>query len=126
MADTDVETKVEWVARRLREVRKDRGLTLQQVADRVGHESHSRVSDYEIVRYVPNLETLFAVLEALAITPNDFFRDMPSLKEIGKPKRPTRGVGIRPVAGQKRKAAKLEAERAERRKEKEGVSKKKR
>lgn len=118
------QTRVEWVAAKLRDIRRQRGLTLQQVANRIGHESHSRVSDYEIVRYIPNLETLFAVLDALAISPNDFFKDMPMLKEIGKPKRTPRGKGVRPVAQDKRKAAQLEAERAERKKAKVTTAKK--
>ena len=89
-------TEIEWVAEKLKELRNRRGLTLQQTATRIGYNTHSRISDYEMGRYAPTMVTFFALLDALGTSPQDFFRDMPSLKEIGTPTRPTRGTGAQP------------------------------
>ena len=86
------QTKVQWVASKLRDLRISRGLTLQQVATRLGQKSHSRVSDYESVRYIPNLANLFELLAALGTTPNDFFKDMPDLRDVGEPTRSSRSA----------------------------------
>ncbi len=82
------------------EIRQNRGLTLKKVAERAGLKSHSRVSDYESGNYCPNLITLFSLLDAMGATPNEFFRDMPHIPDIGEPARPERTPGI------KRRAAK--------------------
>jgi len=84
-------TRVLWVAEKLKELRIRRGLTLQQVATRIGHDSHSRISDYESAKYAPGLVNMFALFDALGTTANDFFSDMPNIKEIGEPTRPSRG-----------------------------------
>jgi transcriptional regulator with XRE-family HTH domain len=76
-------TRLEWVSRKLRELRLSRGLTLQAVANRMGV-GHSRISDTESGRYDIKLTTLLRMLDALGTTPNDFFKDLPLLKEIGE------------------------------------------
>ena len=58
-------TRVLWVAEKLKELRIRRGLTLQQVATRIGHDSHSRISDYESAKYAPGLVNMFALFDAL-------------------------------------------------------------
>lgn len=75
-------TRLQWVSKKLRELRLSRGLTLQATADRIGS-VHSRVSDTESGLYDIKVGTLFKLLDALGTTPNDFFADMPMLREIG-------------------------------------------
>lgn len=81
--DAFTETQVGWIASRLRELRYARGLSLKQVANRIGHNHHSRISNYEILRVVPHADTFFALLDALEISPAEFFRAMPVIEKVG-------------------------------------------
>lgn len=76
-------TVIEWVSQKLKRLRTERGLALREVAERMGT-VHSRVSDTESGRYDIKLSTLLRLLESLGTTPNDFFADMPLLREIGE------------------------------------------
>lgn len=101
-------TRCQWIADKLKRLRIQRGLTLIQVANRMGWENHSRICDYEHCRYVPNIETFLGILSAIGSTPNDFFADMPSIEDIGGPVREARGVSKESnrVIGQRTERAK--------------------
>lgn len=103
-----METRCQWIADKLKRLRIQRGLTMIQVANRMGWENHSRICDYEHCRYVPNIETFLGILNAIGSTPNDFFSDMPIIKDIGGPVRDARGVSKESnrVIGQRSERAK--------------------
>ena len=79
----DEQTDLQWVGKKLRELRIKRGLTLQGMGERMGV-AHSQISDTESARYGLKLETLLRLLRALGVTPREFFEDMPIHKEIGE------------------------------------------
>jgi len=101
-------TRCQWIANKLHETRIKRGLTLMQVAHRMGWAGHAQVSDYESCKYVPNLETFLSLLEAVNTTACDFFADMPAIKEVGGPLRSRirhkseRKIGARAKSAKKR------------------------
>lgn len=89
-------TSLQWVVGKLRSLRIERELRLNDMAERLGV-VHSRVSDTESGRYDLKLTTLLKMLEALGTTPNDFFKDMPRLKEVGEGSR-EKGRGRTPAS----------------------------
>lgn len=65
---------------RLRAWRRNRGLTLNQVAERAGLNLHT-VSRLENHRHKPRAETLQGIAAALELTPFDLYRD-PSTEAV--------------------------------------------
>jgi transcriptional regulator with XRE-family HTH domain len=63
------------ISQRLREVRKDKNITLQEVADIAGV-SKGLLSQVENSRTIPSLPVLFNLIKALEIDLNDFFKDI--------------------------------------------------
>mgnify|MGYP000955718466 CR=1 FL=1 len=61
-----------WIGARLRELRKDRGLSIQQVADRVGL-SIGMISQIERGLSTPSLRSLRLLAEAMAVPVSFFF-----------------------------------------------------
>lgn len=81
-------SKLDWVATRLKEVRESRGLSQVQLADRSREKmSRTRVAEYENQYTNPTLTHFLCLLDALNISPSDFFAAMPIILEPGSPKR---------------------------------------
>lgn len=61
-------------ATRLREARKSKELTQQQLAELVGV-GHTAISNYEKAITFPNTDILYKIFDVLQIEPNFFFQD---------------------------------------------------
>ena len=63
------------VGEQIRAIRKSRGLTQTQLAERTGNESmsKSRISDIENGKINISLDTLESLMNALDVTPSEFF-----------------------------------------------------
>lgn len=61
-----------WIGKRLRQLRRERGLTGRDIANAVGI-GQSTISQIETYRQLPNIQTLDAICQALGITLADFF-----------------------------------------------------
>ena len=69
----DAETVMTQVGTRLRDLRKQNGLTQQEVADRA-ELTKGFISQLEQGQVTPSLVTLFDLIECLGTTPADFFK----------------------------------------------------
>ena len=62
------------ISNKLKEVRKDKGLTLQEIADEAGV-TKSLISQIENSRTIPSLPVMLGLIQALDIDLNVFFKD---------------------------------------------------
>tara|TARA_R110002124_G_scaffold247883_1_gene412997 strand:- start:358 stop:936 length:579 start_codon:yes stop_codon:yes gene_type:complete len=67
------------ISNKLKEVRKNNGVTLQQIADEAGV-TKSLVSQIENSRTIPSLPVMLGLIKALNIDLNEFFRDIIAFK----------------------------------------------
>ncbi len=63
------------ISNRLRELRKDKNITLQELADKAGV-SKGLISQVENSRTIPSLLVLLSIIKELDIDLNEFFRDI--------------------------------------------------
>lgn len=70
------------ISHKLREIRKEKSITLQELADRVGV-SKGLISQIENNRTIPSLLVLINIISALHIDLNVFFEDFQSESELG-------------------------------------------
>ncbi|MDO8733767.1 MAG: helix-turn-helix transcriptional regulator [Elusimicrobiota bacterium] len=66
------------IGKKIREIRKLRGLTLEELADKVGR-NWSFLSQIERGRSIPSIETLFLICTALEISLSDLFEKHKSI-----------------------------------------------
>lgn len=64
----------DWIGKRIKQIRKARGLTGLDIAGAVGV-GQSTISQIENHRQLPNIETLDAICSALSVTLGEFFSD---------------------------------------------------
>src|SRR5258708_6902760 len=99
----------DYFAGRLKELREQAGLTQPQLADRAGMNRFG-IAKLEQGVSKPSWESVIALCQALAVTPNDFIQE-PSAKPEAKRGRPRKGSGeaaasagtARPPTARKRK-----------------------
>ena len=70
----DAESVISDVGKRIRDLRKQNGLTQQELADRA-ELTKGFISQLERGQVTPSLPTLFDLIECLGTTPSDFFRE---------------------------------------------------
>ncbi len=83
------------VGRRLREERERLGISLRELARRVGV-SPSLVSQIELDRVNPSVSTLYALVAALGMTMSDVFGDPPREEQVVRPLHGGDGLAERP------------------------------
>ena len=95
MAKSKNATVIEWIGKRCRELRLRKQMTLKQVANNMGLQSHSVTSDIEGGQYDMKITTLLKCVKAMGVTPGEFFASMPpDIKIFGSGRRePTRERG---------------------------------
>jgi transcriptional regulator with XRE-family HTH domain len=69
------------ISNRLKEIRKDKNITLQELADKAGI-TKSMLSQVENSRTIPSLNVLFNLIKGLEIDLNDFFKNI-NLQQSG-------------------------------------------
>lgn len=62
------------IGKKIREVREQKGLTLEELAEMAGRD-WSFLSQIERGKSIPSLETVFLICNALKISPSDLFRN---------------------------------------------------
>lgn len=70
------------ISYKLREIRKDKGITIQQLADKAGV-SKGLISQIENNRTIPSLLVLINIIKSLEVDLNDFFKDFISDEDSG-------------------------------------------
>ncbi|WP_233602940.1 helix-turn-helix domain-containing protein [Pedobacter sp. KBW06] len=70
--EEDVILKISY---RIKEIRKERGITIQELADRAGV-SKGLISQIENNRTVPSLMVLIDIIKSLDVDLNQFFKDI--------------------------------------------------
>ncbi|KKO92027.1 XRE family transcriptional regulator [Sphingobacterium sp. Ag1] len=70
------------ISNKIREIRKEKGITIQEVADRAGV-SKGLISQIENNRTIPSLLVLINIINALNIDLNEFFKDFNSELDSG-------------------------------------------
>ena len=85
-----------WVGQRLAAARKAAGLTVRQLADRLGWPDHSRLTSYETGRRTTSVVTLIEIARALGQAPAALLVESPEEAEI-----------IAQVAGNRERAQQL-------------------
>jgi len=83
------------VGNRLREERESRGMSLRELARRVGV-SPSLVSQIELDRVNPSVSTLYALVTELGLTMGEVFGDAPAEERPVRPARDGDGLAERP------------------------------
>jgi transcriptional regulator with XRE-family HTH domain len=83
------------VGNRLREERENRGMSLRELARRVGV-SPSLVSQIELDRVNPSVSTLYALVTELGMTMGEVFGDAPAEERPVRPARDGDGLAERP------------------------------
>jgi transcriptional regulator with XRE-family HTH domain len=58
---------------RLKELRKERGLTQKQVAEFLGHKSEDRISHWEKGQAIPNVPNLFKLAKLYEVLPHEIY-----------------------------------------------------
>ncbi|MFC4231359.1 helix-turn-helix domain-containing protein [Parasediminibacterium paludis] len=71
------------ITNKLKEVRKDKNITLQELADNAGV-SKGMLSQVENNRTIPSLTVFLNIIKSLQIDVNDFFKDINSLPTANK------------------------------------------
>jgi transcriptional regulator with XRE-family HTH domain len=71
------------ITNKLKEVRKDKNITLQELADNAGV-SKGMLSQVENNRTIPSLTVFLNIIKSLQIDVNDFFKDINSLPPANK------------------------------------------
>ena len=71
------------ITNKLKEVRKDKNITLQELADNAGV-SKGMLSQVENNRTIPSLTVFLNIIKSLQIDVNDFFKDINSLPPVNK------------------------------------------
>jgi transcriptional regulator with XRE-family HTH domain len=85
-----------WVGQRLAAARKAAGLTVRQLAERLGWPDHSRLTSYETGRRAVSVVTLMEIAQALGQAPAALLVESPEEAEI-----------ITQVAGNRERAQQL-------------------
>lgn len=77
------QTKIEWIAAKIKHLRMQRGYTQRQLAERVGLGFPGRVRDYEQIRNVPQMVKFLELIDALGVSPAEFLATnaAPSIEE---------------------------------------------
>jgi transcriptional regulator with XRE-family HTH domain len=70
------------ISNKIKEIRKEKGITIQEVADRAGV-SKGLISQIENNRTIPSLLVLINIINALNIDLNEFFKDFNSELDAG-------------------------------------------
>ncbi|GEM_PF-6359208 len=70
------------ISNKIKEIRKEKGITIQEVADRAGV-SKGLISQIENNRTIPSLLVLINIINALNIDLNEFFKDFNSELDSG-------------------------------------------
>jgi len=70
------------ISNKIKEIRKEKGITIQEVADRAGV-SKALISQIENNRTIPSLLVLINIINALNIDLNEFFKDFNSELDSG-------------------------------------------
>lgn len=70
------------ISSKIKEIRKEKGITIQELADRAGV-SKGLISQIENNRTVPSLLVLVNIINSLSVDLNDFFKDFTSDNEAG-------------------------------------------
>ncbi|WP_317164372.1 XRE family transcriptional regulator [Sphingobacterium sp. xlx-130] len=70
------------ISQKLKEIRKEKGITIQELADRAGV-SKGLISQIENNRTIPSLLVLINIIKSLEIDLNEFFKDFNSDEDSG-------------------------------------------
>ncbi len=76
------DTTIFKISNKIKEIRKEKGITIQEVADRAGV-SKGLISQIENNRTIPSLLVLINIINALNIDLNEFFKDFNSELDSG-------------------------------------------